>query len=139
LITCEIDSKQAENARRYFVESPCRDRIDLRIGPALETIRAIQDPIGLAFIDGEKSEYFEYYEAVLERLAPRGMIVVDNTLFLGSILLDDEQASALHLVFQTRRRAILDFNRRVQNDPRTQNCLLTVSDGLTLISRNTDR
>jgi caffeoyl-CoA O-methyltransferase len=135
VVTCEIDPKQAELARGYFAQSPYQDRIDLRVGPALDTIRSLDKRIGLAFIDGEKNEYWDYCEAILERLAPRGLIVVDNTLMLGSVLLDDAQAKSLHPVFQGLRDAIAKFNKRVQDDRRVDNCLLTISDGVTLISR----
>jgi caffeoyl-CoA O-methyltransferase len=135
VITCEIDAKQAEVARGYFKESPHHAKIDLRVAPALATLRAIDQPIGLAFIDGEKSEYWAYYDVIIEKLAPTGLIIVDNTLMFGGVLIPDAEASALHPLFQRLRRAIVDFNQRVQDDPRSENALLTVSDGLTVIRR----
>lgn len=135
VVTCEIDPQQAERARSYFTKSPFGARIDLRVGPALDIIRTIGRPIDLAFIDGDKAEYCDYYDAILDRLAPRGLIIVDNTLMLGGVLIDQEEATKLHPVFRKVRKSISEFNRHVLRDPRTENCLLTVSDGLTLISK----
>ncbi len=135
VITCERDATRAAMARRYFANGPYADRVDLRVGPALDTLRDLEEPIGLAFIDGDKAEYWDYYDAIVRRLEPRGVVVVDNTLMLGSVVLGQEGLDQLHPVFERAARAIVDFNRRVQDDPRTDNCLLTVGDGVTVITR----
>jgi caffeoyl-CoA O-methyltransferase len=135
VISCERDAARAAIAARYFARSTYGDRIELRIGPALDTLHALDEPIGLAFIDGDKSEYWDYYEVILARLEPRGIIVVDNTLMLGGAVLGEGAVSTLQPMFRSAVKAIVEFNRRVQDDSRTENCLLTAGDGVTLITR----
>lgn len=135
VVTCEIDAKQAEVARAHFARSPYEAKIELVVGDATATIRAQREPIDLAFIDGDKAEYWTYYEAVLERLSPRGLIVVDNTLALGTVLMDEGAAEYLSPLLAGFRRALLDFNQRVQADPRSECTFLAVSDGVTLIRK----
>ncbi len=135
VVTCEADPARAEVARGFFEKGPHGDKIDLHVGPALATLGDSREPIGLAFIDGEKTEYWAYYEAVLGRLTPEGLIVVDNTLFFGSVLVGDAAAKELPLAVRRNRAAILKFNQRLRDDARSETCLLTVRDGLTLIRR----
>jgi caffeoyl-CoA O-methyltransferase len=127
IVTCEVSEVHAEVARRHFDASPHRDRIELRLGPALDTIAGLEGPLDLVFIDADKPAYHDYYEAVLGMLAPRGLIVVDNTLWSGRVLdppADDESATAL-----------ARFNAEVVADPRVTCVMLTVRDGVTLIRR----
>jgi len=138
VITCEVDPRQAEVAAKNIARSPHADRIDLRVGPALATLRAIEEPIGLAFIDADKEGYWTYCDAILDRLAPSGLIVVDNTLYAGTVLMsDDESTAELSPLMRRVREQTATFNRRLREDPRIESCLLTVSDGVTLISRRT--
>ena len=90
--TCEIEEKHVEIARRYFAESPHGDKITIHVGPALETIARLEGTFDLVFIDADKVNYDNYYEAVLPRLSERGLIVIDNTLWSGHVLdpQDDE-------------------------------------------------
>jgi caffeoyl-CoA O-methyltransferase len=122
LITCEIDPKAEAIARRYFAESPHGDKITIRMGPALETIKTLTGPLDLVFIDADKSNYANYYEACLPLLKPGGLIVADNVLWSGKVLhpTDDND------------HAIVAFNRLVQSDPRVENVCLTVRDGMML-------
>jgi caffeoyl-CoA O-methyltransferase len=124
--TCEIDEQHAEVARRYVAESPHADRIHVHLGPALETIERLGGEWDLAFVDADKESYPEYYEAVLPRLAERGLMVVDNTLAGGRVVDpgDDERA-----------RLIADFNDHVMRDERSVCVILTVRDGVTLIRK----
>ena len=78
--TCEIAPKHAEVAQRYFDCCPFGERIKLHLGPALETIDRLDGEFDFVFIDANKDGYVDYYEAVLPRLARRGLIAVDNTL-----------------------------------------------------------
>jgi caffeoyl-CoA O-methyltransferase len=123
IVTCEISPDRARFAQEYFDRSPFADRIDLRVGPALETVAALDGPFDFVFIDADKEGYTGYYEAVVPKLSPRGMIAVDNTLQGGHVAdpLDDHD------------RAMAAFNAHVQADPRTENVLLSVRDGVTLI------
>jgi caffeoyl-CoA O-methyltransferase len=108
--------------RRYFAESPHADKITIRMGPALDTIKTLTGPLDLIFIDADKPNYANYYEACLPLLKPGGLIVADNVLWSGKVLhpTDDNDY------------AIVAFNRLVQSDPRVENVCLTVRDGMML-------
>lgn len=119
--TCEVDERHAEVAVRYFQRSDYADKITLHLGPALETIERLEGPWDLVFIDADKENYVNYYEAVVPRLADRGLIVADNTLRDGRVLEGED--------------VMVQFNEHVMADPRTICVLLTVRDGVTLIRR----
>lgn len=123
IVTCELSPERAAFARSYFDRSPYGDRIDLRVGPALDTVAALDGPFDFVFIDADKRGYPAYYDAVVPKLSPRGVIAVDNTLRGGDVAepVDDGD------------RAMAAFNAHVQDDPRTDNVLLAVRDGVTLI------
>ena len=122
LVTCEVDPKAEAIARRYFAESPHGHKITLRMGPALETIKTLSGPLDLVFIDADKANYSNYYEASLPLLRPGGLIVADNVLWSGKVL-DPKDADD---------HAIVAFDRMVQSDPRVENVCLTVRDGMML-------
>jgi caffeoyl-CoA O-methyltransferase len=127
IITCELHPEHAAQAQANINASPHANRIEVRVGPALETIAALDAPFDLVFIDAHKAEYTAYYEAVLPLLAPRGLIVVDNVLWKGMVLdRDDPDASTA---------AIDAFNALVADDPRVECVMLTIRDGLSLIRR----
>jgi caffeoyl-CoA O-methyltransferase len=123
IVTCEVSPERAEFAQSWFDRSPLGDRIQLRVGPALATVEALDGPFDFVFIDADKEGYTGYYEAVVPKLSPRGVIAVDNTLYGGDVAdpRDDHD------------RAMAAFNDHVQADPRTENVLLSVRDGVTLI------
>jgi caffeoyl-CoA O-methyltransferase len=125
--TCEIDEQHADVARRYIGQSPYPDRITVHLGPALDTIERLEGDFDLVFIDADKENYVNYYEAVVPRLAERGLIAADNTLWSGRIL-DDEDSSE-------GTRAIKAFNEHVRSDERVVSVMLTIRDGVTLIRR----
>ena len=122
LVTCEIDPKAEAIARRYFAESPYGHKITVRMGPALETIKTLSGPLDLVFIDADKPNYSNYYEATLPLLKPGGLIIADNVLWSGKVL--DPQNADDH--------ALVAFDRMVQSDPRVENVCLTVRDGMML-------
>jgi caffeoyl-CoA O-methyltransferase len=122
LITCDIDPKATELARAFWARSPHGRKIQLRLGPALETLRALEGPIDLAFIDADKTGYSAYYDALLPLLRPGGLLVADNTLWRGRVL---EPSSP-------DDHALAAFNDKVAADPRVEKVLLTVRDGMTL-------
>jgi caffeoyl-CoA O-methyltransferase len=122
LITCEVDPKAEAIARRYFSESPHGRKIAIRMGPALETIKTLSGPLDLVFIDADKENYSNYYEASLPLLKPGGLIVADNVLWSGKVL-DPKEADD---------HAIVAFDRMVQADTRVENVCLTVRDGMML-------
>jgi caffeoyl-CoA O-methyltransferase len=123
LVTCDINPKAKEVASRYFAESPHGHKIEIRLGPALDTIRTLSGPFDMAFIDADKSNYPNYYDGVMPLIRPGGIIAVDNVLWSGAVVnpQDDET------------RAIVAFNDKVQADPRVENVCLTVRDGIMLI------
>jgi caffeoyl-CoA O-methyltransferase len=123
--TCEISEEHAAVARRYIAESPYADRITVHVGPALETIERLDGKFDFVFIDADKENYVNYYEAVLPRLAERGLIAADNTLWSGRVLDESDDSEGT--------RAIKAFNEHVRNDPRVISVLLSVRDGVTLI------
>ncbi len=122
IITCEIDPKAEAIARRYFAESPYGDKITVRMGPGLETIKTLSAPLDLVFIDADKPNYAHYYEATLPLVRPGGLIIADNVLWSGKVL-DPQDADA---------HAIVAFDRMIQSDPRVENVCLTVRDGMML-------
>ena len=114
IITLEADPERAAFARRHIER---HGRIAVREGDAMESIAALDGPFDMVFIDANKDGYVDYYEAVLPKLAPRGLIVADNTLG------------------HERNEHLARFNEHVRADDRTVQVLLPVRDGVTLIRR----
>ena len=126
IVTCDVNAEAVEVARRYIEESGYTDKIEIRLGPALETLETLAGPFDLVFIDADKVNYRNYYEAVLPKLADSGLIVVDNVLWSGRVLDADPDEST---------RAIQEFNDHVAGDSRVVAVMLTVRDGMTLIRK----
>jgi len=126
LLCCDVSEQWTSIARRYRKRANLEDRITLRIAPALETLRALprSRDIDLAFIDADKTSYRAYYEELLPRLGPRGVIVFDNVLWMGAVV-DPSNTS-------DDTRAIRDLNDFLVRDDRVDVVMLPVSDGLTL-------
>jgi predicted O-methyltransferase YrrM len=122
LVSCDINEETTAIARRYAEEAGVADRIDYRLGPAVETLATLDGPFDLAFIDADKGGYVDYYEAILPKLSPTGVIAADNTLFGAES--DGENA-----------RAISRFNEHVLHDDRVEAVLLPFREGVTLIRR----
>jgi caffeoyl-CoA O-methyltransferase len=125
--TCEVEERHAAVARRYISESPYSDRIQVHLGPALETIERLAGTFDFVFIDADKVNYRNYYEALIPRLADGGLMAVDNTLWSGRVVDADDDSEST--------RAIVEFNEHVRNDPRVTSVMLTVRDGITLVRR----
>jgi caffeoyl-CoA O-methyltransferase len=125
--TCEVEEKHAEVARRYIEEAGYSDRIEVHMGPALETIERLEGEFDLVFIDADKENYINYYEAVLPRLSERGLIAADNTLWSGRVIDEADQDEST--------QAIRAFNDHVRGDDRVIAVMLSVRDGVTLIRR----
>jgi caffeoyl-CoA O-methyltransferase len=127
VITCDVDEETTAIAQRYAEEAGVADRIDYRLGPALDTIATLDGPFELVFIDADKPNYVNYYEATLPLLADGGLMVVDNTLWSGRVVdPEDEEEGTL---------SIRALNDHVLADPRVENVLLTVRDGMNLVWR----
>jgi caffeoyl-CoA O-methyltransferase len=127
IVSCEIDPVHAEFARRHIASSPYADRIEVKLGAALDTIATLPGPFDLVFIDADKGAITDYFEAVLGKLAPRGLIVVDNTLWSGRVI--DPTDSSDDTV------AVRRFNDLVASDPRVVTVQTTVRDGVTMIRK----
>ncbi len=129
LIACDVSEEWTSIARRYWAEAGVSARIDLRIGPALGTLRALSsEPVfDLAFIDADKINYRGYYEEILRRLRPNGLILLDNVLWFGMVAnseAQDDDTCAL--------RALNDF---IVADDRVESVMLPIADGLTLVRK----
>jgi caffeoyl-CoA O-methyltransferase len=130
VVACEIDGDVAAFARRCLNVSPCADRIDIRVAPAqttLDELTAAGEQFDLVFVDADKTSYFAYVQSALDGslLAADGVIAVDNTLLQGQPYLPGEPTP--------NGAAIAHFNRMIADDPRVEQVLLPIRDGLTLI------
>ncbi|MGZ4384068.1 MAG: O-methyltransferase [Gaiellaceae bacterium] len=124
--TLELDPDRAEFARRQIEASPYPDRIEVIVGPALESLQRLDGPFDFAFVDADKQNYVNYYEALLPKLADHGLLAADNTLW-GARALDGRAGDS--------DRAIHAFNEHVRNDPRVRSVILAIRDGITLVRK----
>ena len=133
LVACELDAEVADLARRAFSESPAGGRITVEVGPAADTLAALAsagEEFDLVFIDADKAGYADYLAALLDTglLAPHGLVAVDNTLMQGAPWVSGDHSA--------NGDAIAAFNDTVAADPRVEQVLLPLRDGLTLIRRS---
>ena len=126
IITCDVDAEATEVARRYMDESGHGDKIEIRLGPALETLETLEGPFDIVFIDADKPSYTKYYEAALPLLADDGLLIADNVLWAGRVVEEGGDEST---------QAIKEFNEYVLRDERTVDVMLTVRDGMTLVRK----
>jgi len=129
LLCCDVSEEWTAIAGKYWERAGVDGKIELRIAPALDTLRSLPtgEQFDLAFIDADKENYPNYYEEVLARLRPNGVILVDNTLWMGAVI--DPQAS------DEQTKTIRAFNGAVAADDRVESVILTIGDGLTLIRK----
>jgi caffeoyl-CoA O-methyltransferase len=129
LIACDVSREWTALAREAWADAGVDGRIDLRIGPALETLESLPSELSfdLAFVDADKESYIAYYEALLPRLEAGGLMLVDNTLWEGEVT--NPAAS------DATTEAIRAFNRHVAEDERADQVLLSIADGVTVIRR----
>lgn len=132
LLTFEVNDEQEDFTRPWLEGSPYADRIDFRIGDALQEVPRLGLTFDLVFIDADKRRYVDYYEMVLPHLAPGGYILADNTLWDGHVLEEHPRSSDLQTL------GICHFNDYVAGDARVQKVILPLRDGLTLIRKNDD-
>ncbi len=132
LLCCDVSEEWTGLARQAWAEAGIEDRIELRIAPALETLQALpnRSTIDLAFIDADKTSYHAYYEELVPRLRPGGLLLVDNTLWGGAVVEEPAEEDS------EATRALRAFNDRVVADDRVRSVLLPVADGLTMARRN---
>lgn len=125
IVTCDVNPQTTEIAKRYFAESPHAQKIEIKFGPALESLKRIWGPFDICFIDADKENYGAYYDACLELVRPRGLIILDNMLRGGRVLDPHDNGT----------KAIDALNQRIRNDPRVENVLLPVRDGIMLVRK----
>src|SRR5690348_7457418 len=125
LLTIEIEPKHAEFARRYFERAGLADRIDIRIGRALDILPSLDgEQFDAVFIDADKEPMPNYFEWALRLLRPGGLVIADNTLWGGKVYDDAEQ--------DEKTTAVREFNRRLANDPRLVSILVPIHDGVAI-------
>ncbi|HEY1538826.1 MAG TPA: O-methyltransferase [Solirubrobacteraceae bacterium] len=129
IVTCEVADEHADVAERHIAAAGESERIEVRRGPAIDTIATLDGPFDLVFIDADKEGYLAYYEAILPKLSPRGLIVADNVLWSGRVAVaasgDDTDST----------RALRAFNDHVLADERVVTVMLSVRDGVALVRR----
>jgi caffeoyl-CoA O-methyltransferase len=125
LLCCDTSEEWTAIARRHWEKAGVADRIELRIAPAIETLRALPTTahIDLAFIDADKVSYVDYYEEILARMGPGGLILADNVLWSGNVVNPEAK--------DANTEAIRRFNDHVAADRRVESVMLPISDGLT--------
>ena len=128
LVTCDNDPEHARIAQSYFDRSPHGRKVKLKLGPALETIASLpaHATFDFVFLDADKENYVNYYEAILPRLKAGGLLVADNVLWSGKVLAPRKKTD----------KAIAAFNDRVRNDARVECLMLPVRDGVLLVRKN---
>ena len=125
IITCDTNERYANIARRFFEKSPHGNKISIKMGPALQTLREIDGPFDLIFLDADKNNYPEYYRMLHPMLRIGGLLIVDNAFWDGKVMDRMDEKS----------RAIDRLNRMIFDDPTVENVLLTIRDGINLVRR----
>jgi caffeoyl-CoA O-methyltransferase len=129
LVCCDVSEDYAAVARRYFERAGLAGRITLRVAPAIETLRALPaaPPIDLAFIDADKPSYRAYYEELVPRLRPNGLLLIDNVLWGGAVVDGSDHSE--------NTEAIRALNDHVAADARVESVMLPIADGLTIVRK----
>ncbi len=135
LHTCDVDPVALGVARRYFGEAPWGARVRVHEGPALASIASIEGPLDLVFIDADKPSYTAYWEALVPKVRPGGLLVADNVLWSGRVVELDAVDAPARGGFDEDTRALWAFNEHVARDERVERVTLTVRDGLLLARR----
>jgi caffeoyl-CoA O-methyltransferase len=130
LLCCDVSEEWTAIARRYWARAGVADRIELRLGPAADTLRALpaEPAFDFAFIDADKGGYAVYYEEILKRLRPGGLVAVDNVLWHGEVVRPENR--------EDDTVAIRRFNDLVAADGRVESVILPVADGLTIARKH---
>lgn len=128
LITIELDDELESFSKKYFEKAGLVNKIEQRIGPALDIIPEIDEAFDLVFLDADKKEYTEYFRLVFDKLRTGGIIIADNTLWSGKVLetpaSDDDQT-----------KGIIAFNEMIKNELRAEKVILPLRDGMTVIRK----
>ncbi|HAK76354.1 MULTISPECIES: O-methyltransferase [Runella] len=129
LITIDVNEELEDFTRSFFDKSPYKNKIDYRIANAVELIPTLPDTFDLVFIDADKLNYALYYDLVIDKVRPGGVIIADNVLWSGKVVQTDKK-------IDKDTQNLLDFNQKVHNDPRVSNLLLPIRDGLMIAYKN---
>jgi caffeoyl-CoA O-methyltransferase len=124
--SCEVGETHAAVARRYLDEAGVADRVTVHLGPALDTLERLEGEFDLVFVDADKLNYPAYYEALVTRLSPHGLMALDNTLWSGRVAEAPDSPET---------EMFVELNARIAADPRVVAVMLTVRDGVTLVRR----
>lgn len=125
LITCDLDPNCISIARSFYARSPHGKKIVVMEGPALESLKNIKGPFDMAFIDADKPNYTNYYEAVLPLMRQGGLILIDNVLYSGKVVAPECENST----------AIAALNDRIAKDERVDRVLLPIRDGVFMVRK----
>jgi O-methyltransferase len=129
VVTCDINDEWVSIGREYWQRAKVAPKIDVRFGAARDTLTTLRRkngaPFDLIFVDANKEDYEFYYETALRLVRPGGLVILDNTLFHGSVALPD--------VIDPRTKAIRDLNARIAGDERGDRVIVAVGDGMTLV------
>jgi caffeoyl-CoA O-methyltransferase len=123
VVTCDVNREAVAIAKRYFAQSQHGHKIEVKLGPALESLKVLTGPFDICFIDADKVNYGAYYDACMELVRGRGLIVLDNMLQGGRVLSPNDGSA----------KAIDGLNQRIRRDARVENVLLPVRDGIMLV------
>ena len=126
LVTCEVDPEAIFVAKKYFRLSPHGKKITLMEGPALDSLKKVSGLFDMAFIDADKENYSNYYNAIFPLIRPGGLMAIDNVLWSGRVLDPKDNSD----------KAIHELNEKVVRDNRVESVMLTVRDGLNCIIKN---
>ncbi len=128
LITIDHNEELESFARSYWQQSPLNDKIDLCIGRAADIIPTLSETFDLVFVDADKRSNILYFDLIFDKLRPGGVVLVDNVLWSGKVI-DETQLA------DQDTAAVLTFNRKIQDDPRVENVLLPIRDGIMMIRK----
>lgn len=126
LITIDMNEELEDKVRNYFRQSGLSDKIDFRIGKAKDIIPSLKETFDLVFIDADKGNYSAYFDLVIDKVRPGGIILADNVLWSGKVVAAKPDKDT---------RAILEFNQKIQDDSRVENVLLPIRDGIMMIRK----
>jgi caffeoyl-CoA O-methyltransferase len=126
LITIDINEELEDKVKKYFDEAGLASRVQYRIGDATKIVPTLEGPFDLVFIDADKANYSRYYDMVIDKVREGGIILADNVLWSGKVLQAKQDKDT---------RAIVEFNKKIQQDGRVENVLLPIRDGILMIRK----
>lgn len=123
VVTCDINPETSQIARQCFSDSPHGSKIEIKVGPALDQLKLVPGPFDICFVDADTENYGAYYDICMQRVRPRGLIVLDHMFAEGKVLKPSDPNG----------QVIDELNKRIRNDARVENVLLPLRDGLMLV------